>query len=110
MSGSGGFKVDLEALKGHEPEVREVADKIQQAIDASGDAQALCDINAFGLVGQVFAAPLQLWLNYCTGFVKDLGTAGHTLADKVSSAHGAISTHEDNSKKMLTALGKEIPS
>lgn len=110
MPGSGGFQVDLEALAGHEPEVRDVADKIQQAIDAAGDAHALGDINAFGLVGQVFAIPLQIWYGICTNFIKDLGTTGHTLADKVATAHQSLSTHEDNSKQMLAALGKELPS
>jgi hypothetical protein len=108
MAGEGGYEVDLQALKGHEPEVREAADKVHQAIDATGAAQGLGDINAFGLVGQIVAAGIEYWIHSATSFVKGLGDAGHDLADKVGSAHQAMSTHEDNSKAKLTALGKEL--
>jgi hypothetical protein len=110
MGDSAGFKVDLEALAGHEPEVRDTATKIQEAIDATGEAQGLFDINAFGLVGQIFAGGIQYWVATATDFVKGLGDAGHTLADKVQGAHQALSTHEENSKGMLTAIGKDIPA
>ncbi|WP_236789958.1 type VII secretion target [Amycolatopsis sp. GM8] len=103
-----GYQVDLQALAGHEPEVRSAADKIHEAIDATGEAGALFDINAFGLIGQIFAGGIQYWVSSATNLVKGLGDAGHDLADKVQSAHDAMSNHEDASKQKLTALGKEI--
>lgn len=108
MGESGGFQVDLEALAGHEPEVRDTADKVKQAIEATGEGQALFDINAFGIVGQIFAAPIQIWVSRATSFVQDLGDTGHDVADKVQAAHQALSTHEDHSKGALTAIGKDI--
>jgi hypothetical protein len=105
---AGGYEVDLQALAAHEPEVRQVAQQVHQAIDATGAAQGLGDINAFGLVGQVVAAGIEYWIHSATSFVKGLGDAGQDLADKVKTAHEALSTHEENSKAALTAIGKDI--
>ncbi|WP_160148727.1 type VII secretion target [Amycolatopsis alkalitolerans] len=105
---TGKYQVDLQALKGHEPEVRGTADKVHEAIDATGAAQGLGDLNAFGLVGQVVALGVEYWIHSATSFVKGLGDAGHDLADKVGSAHEAMQNHEDTSKAKLAALGKEI--
>lgn len=106
--GAGSYQVDLEALAGHENEVRETADKVHQAIDATGAAQGLGDMNAFGLVGQIVALGIEYWIHSATSFVKGLGDAGHDLADKVNTAHTAMRAHEDKSKATLTALGKEL--
>ncbi|GAA4664232.1 MULTISPECIES: hypothetical protein [Amycolatopsis] len=105
---AGGFEADLNALAAHEPEVREVADKVHEAIDATGAAQGLGDLNAFGLVGQVVALGVEYWIASATSFVKGLGDAGHDLADKVKTAHEAISSHEEKSKAALTAIGKDL--
>ncbi|WAL68432.1 type VII secretion target [Amycolatopsis cynarae] len=107
---AGGFEADPEALAEHESEVREAADKVHQAIDATGAAQAFGDLKAFGIVGQVVAAALQGWISQATDTVKGLGDAGHELADKVKAAHEALSAHEENSKAALTAIGKDIPA
>ncbi|NKQ54942.1 hypothetical protein HFP15_18830 [Amycolatopsis sp. K13G38] len=105
---AGGYEVDLQALAAHAPEVDQVAEQVHQAIDATGAAQGLGDMNAFGLVGQVVAAGIEYWIHSATSFVKGLGDAGHDLADKVKNAHEALSDHEDKSKAALTAIGKDL--
>ncbi|GHF59865.1 hypothetical protein FHX82_000511 [Amycolatopsis bartoniae] len=105
---AGGYEADLNALAAHEPEVREVAEKVHQAIDATGAAQGLGDMNAFGIVGQVVALGVEYWISSATSFVKALGDAGHDVADKVKTTHEALSTHEENSKAKLTAIGKDL--
>lgn len=107
---AGGYQVNLEALAGHESEVRDTAAKVNQAIDATGAAQGLGDMNAFGLVGQVVAAGIEYWIHSATTFVKGLGDAGQELADNVKTAHEMLSTHEQNSKQTLTDIGKDLPS
>lgn len=103
-----GYEVDLQALAAHAPEVDQVAQQVHQAIDATGAAQGLGDMNAFGLVGQVVAAGIEYWISSATSFVKGLGDAGQDLAGKVRTAHEALSTHEDNSKAALAAIGKDL--
>ncbi|MTD58455.1 type VII secretion target [Amycolatopsis pithecellobii] len=105
---AGGYQVHLPTLAGHETEVRDTADKVHEAIDATGGAQGLGDMNAFGLVGQVVALGIEYWIHSATSLIKGLGDAGHELADKVGTAHTAMANHEDKSKAMLTALGKEL--
>jgi hypothetical protein len=107
---TGGYQVNLEALARHESEVRDTADKVHQAIDATGAAQGVGDFNAFGIVGQVVAAGVEYWIHSATSFVKGLGDAGHDLADKVKTAHEMLSTHEENTKSTLTDIGKDIQS
>lgn len=107
---AGGYEVDLEAFAGHESEVREAADKVCQAIDATGAAQALGDFTAFGVVGQLVAMAIEDWIVSATDCVKALGDAGHELADKVKAAHEALTAHEENAKATLTAIGKDMAS
>jgi hypothetical protein len=88
------MKVDFDVLGGHEDEIREIAAKVQQALDAAGTAQAL-DFDAFGLVGQVFAAAVE---------------AGHEVADRVKTAHTAFREHEHTTKCLIEGIGKELPA
>jgi hypothetical protein len=104
-----GMKVDFDVLGGHEDEIREIADKVQQALDASGSAQAL-DFDAFGLVGQVFAIPIQGWVDSADKFLGDAVAAGHEVADRVKTAHGAFTEHEQNTKCLIEGIGKELPA
>ncbi|MGW4524668.1 type VII secretion target [Amycolatopsis sp. NPDC004378] len=108
MAGEG-MKVDFDVLGGHEDEIREIADRVQQAVDAAGTAQAL-DFDAFGLVGQVFAIPIQVWLTTADGFLNAAVEAGHDVADRVKKAHTAFREHEEKTKCLLEGIGKELPA
>lgn len=103
------MKVDFDALGGHEGEIRGIADRVQQAVEAAGSAQAL-DFDAFGLVGQVFAVPIQAWVDSADGFLNSAVEAGHDVADRVKSAHTAFSEHEQNTKRLIEGIGKELPA
>jgi hypothetical protein len=103
------MKIDFDVLGGHEDEIREIADKVQQALDASGSAQAL-DFDAFGLVGQVFAVPIQGWVDTADSFLASAVDAGHDVADRVKTAHGAFTEHEQKTKSLLEGIGKELPA
>ena len=82
------MKVDFDVLGGHEGEIREIADRVQQAVDAAGTAGAL-DFDAFGLVGQVFAVPIQGWVDTADSFLSAAVEAGHDVADPGEDrAHG----------------------
>ncbi|WP_410673426.1 type VII secretion target [Amycolatopsis sp. cmx-4-68] len=108
MAGEG-MKVDFDVLGGHEDEIREIADRVQQAVEAAGTAGAL-DFDAFGLVGQVFAVPIQVWVETANGFLSDAVEAGHEVADRVKTAHTAFREHEENTRCLLEGIGKELPA
>ena len=101
------MKIDFDALGGHEDEVREIAAKVEQAAQAAGSAQAL-DFDAFGLVGQVFALPIQLWVDSADGFLAAAVEAGHDVADRVKAAHTAFREHEHATKCLIEGIGKEL--
>lgn len=103
------MKVDFDALGDHEGEIREIADRVQQAVEAAGTAGAL-DFDAFGLVGQVFAVPIQGWVDTADGFLSAAVEAGHDVADRVKSAHTAFREHEHNTKCLIEGIGKELPA
>ena len=103
------MKVDFDVLGGHEGEIRDIADKVQQAVDAAGTAQAL-DFDAFGLVGQVFAIPIQAWLTTANSFLDAAVEAGHEVADRVKTAHTAFREHEETTKSLIEGIGKELPA
>lgn len=103
------MKLDVDALGGHEDEIREIADKVQQAVDAAGTAQAL-DFDAFGLVGQVFAIPIQQWLTIADTFLAAAVEAGHEVADRVKTTHTAFTEHENTTKCLIEGIGKELPA
>jgi hypothetical protein len=103
------MKVDFDVLGGHEDEIREIADRVQQAVDAAGTAQAL-DFDAFGLVGQVFAVPIQAWLTQADQFLDAAVEAGHDVADRVKAAHTAFSEHEQHTTSLIQGIGKELPA
>jgi hypothetical protein len=104
-----GFHVELDALSTHEDELRQIADQVKECIDASGEAQAALDLNAFGLIGQIFALPIQAWVSSATGMLNDTADAGHEVADRLKTAHGMISDNEAATTQKLTAVGKGIP-
>jgi hypothetical protein len=108
MAGDG-MKIDFDGLGKHEDEIREIADKVQQAADAAGSAQALGS-DAFGLVGQVFALPIQIWVSSATSFLGDAVDAGHDVADRIKTAHTAFTEHEKKTCDLINGLGKELPS
>jgi len=103
------LKVDFDVLGGHEDEIREIAAKVQQALDAAGTAQAL-DFDAFGLVGQVFALPIQAWIDTADSFLAAAVEAGHEVADRVKTAHAAFREHEHTTKCLIEGIGKELPA
>ncbi|MEU0789891.1 type VII secretion target [Amycolatopsis sp. NPDC005961] len=103
------MKVDFDVLGGHEDEIRQIADRVQQAVEAAGTAGAL-DFDAFGLVGQVFALPIQVWVETANGFLGDAVEAGHEVADRVKTAHTAFRDHEDKTKCLIEGIGKELPA
>jgi Excreted virulence factor EspC, type VII ESX diderm len=103
------MKVDFDVLGGHEDEIREIADRVQQAVDAAGTAGAL-DFDAFGLVGQVFALPIQAWVDTADSFLSAAVEAGHEVADRVKTAHTAFRNHEQQTKFLIEGIGKELPA
>ncbi len=103
------MKVDFDVLGGHEDEIREIAGRVQQALDAAGTAQAL-DFDAFGIVGQVFAVPIQGWVDQADGLLQAAVDAGHDVADRVKTAHTAFSEHEQHTKSLIEGIGKELPA
>jgi hypothetical protein len=107
---SGGFKVGLDELGAHEEEVRQIAQEVQTAVDASGEAQAAFDLNAFGLVGQVFALPIQAWISSAGDFLNAAAEAGHEVADRVQTAHTMYTEHETKTATLIEGIGKGLAS
>ncbi|MEC3977222.1 type VII secretion target [Amycolatopsis sp. H20-H5] len=104
-----GLTVGFDELAAHEAETREVADQVKTAVEASGEAQAL-NSDAFGIVGQVFAIPIQIFLTQINGMLRDASDAGHEVADRLKTAHTLYKNHETTTKAALEGIGKELPS
>lgn len=103
------MNVNFDVLGGHEDEIREIADKVQEAVDASGSAQAL-DFDAFGLIGQVFAIPIQAWVDEADQFLAAAVAAGHEVADRIKTTHQAFTEHENTTKCTIENIGKGLPA
>jgi hypothetical protein len=104
-----GFTVGLDELTAHETEVRKIAEEVNTAIEASGAGQAALD-SAFGLVGQVFALPIQIWLTTANDFMQAAADAGHEVADRLKTAHTMYTDHEAKTTALLTSAGQAMPS
>jgi hypothetical protein len=107
-SPAGGFEVQPDALTAHENELRQIADQVKASIDASGSAQAALDLNAFGLVGQLFALPIQGWITTASDFLNQAAAAGQDVADKLKNANEAIGDNEDKTVALLDSVGKGV--
>jgi uncharacterized protein YukE len=95
MGASGqGTNVQLGQLRGHEQDVRQLAGQLDQAVGAAGSAQALGS-EAFGLVGQVVALPVQGWISAATDALRQVADAGHKVAQAVNDTHTSYSDTED---------------
>ncbi|WP_033290514.1 type VII secretion target [Amycolatopsis jejuensis] len=103
-----GSKVDLPALRAHQGEVEDIAAGVHTAAQATASGQSFGD-DAFGLVGQVFAAPLQIWMSVATSFVQDVAGAADSIADRLKQAHDHFDHHEKQTVGHIKGLGKELP-
>ncbi|MFF4595817.1 type VII secretion target [Amycolatopsis sp. CA-161197] len=106
---AGTQQVNLEALQTHKGEVQDIAAGVHTAADATASGQALNDW-AFGLVGQVFALPLQTYLSSATDFIGVVATCADGMADKLQRAHDHYDTNEQNTKDKVNSFGKELPA
>jgi uncharacterized protein YukE len=107
-SPAGGFEVKPDALTAHENELRQIADQVKASISASGSAQAALDLNAFGLVGQIFAIPIQGWITTASDFLDQAATAGQEVADRLKNANEAIADNENKTVALLNSVGKGV--
>jgi uncharacterized protein YukE len=105
---AGGFEVKPDALTAHENELRQIADQVQASISASGSAQAALDLNAFGLVGQIFAIPIQGWITTASGFLNLTAAAGQEVADRLKNAKESLDDNEDKTVALLNSVGKGV--
>jgi hypothetical protein len=97
-----GTNVQLGQLRGHEQDVRGLAGRLDQAVDASGSAQALGS-EAFGLVGQVVALPVQGWISAATDALRQVAETGHKVAEGVRATHTSYSDTEDGNARGFSA-------
>lgn len=104
MSGDA-MKVDFNAMSAHEGEVRDTGDQVQAAVDAAGTAQAL-GTDAFGIVGQLIAIPIQEWLTVADTFLVLTAKAGHEVADRLNAANKLFTEHEADAKCTIEAAGR----
>ena len=107
-SPAGGFEVKPDALTAHENELRQIADQVKASISASGSAQAALDLNAFGLVGQIFAIPIQGWITSAGQFLDQAATAGQEVADRLKNANEAMADNEEKTVALLNSVGKGV--
>jgi len=104
-----GFQVGLDELAAHEEEVRRIAEEVNTASEAGAEGGAAFD-NAFGLVGQVFAIPIQIWVSSANHFLEAAVEAGHDVADRVKTAHTMYTEHEAKTTTLFKSLGQEMPA
>ncbi|KAA2264744.1 hypothetical protein F0L68_06540 [Solihabitans fulvus] len=98
--GGAGTEVDLEQLKQHETDVRGIAADVDTAVSASDSGGAAFDIDAFGIVGQIFALPIQGWVDAAVDFLQQAATVGHEVADRLKDSRETYQStdqeHADN--------------
>ncbi|MBN9743723.1 hypothetical protein DMP23_22030 [Amycolatopsis sp. A1MSW2902] len=103
-----GSKVDLPALRAHKGEVEDIAAGVHTAAQATESGQTFGD-DAFGIVGQVFAMPLQIWMSIASSFVEDVAGKADDIADRLQQAHDHYDNHEKQTVGHINGLGKELP-
>ncbi|MEV6897554.1 type VII secretion target [Amycolatopsis sp. NPDC051372] len=106
---AGTQQVNLTALQTHKGEVQDIGAGVKTAAEATASAQAFGD-TSFGLVGQVFALPLQAYLSIASSFIDKVAASADDIADKLQQAHDHYDTHEQNTKEKVTSFGKELPA
>ncbi|MGW4489466.1 type VII secretion target [Amycolatopsis sp. NPDC004368] len=105
---AGTQQVNLTALQTHKGEVQDIGAGVKTAAEATSSGQALNDW-AFGIVGQAFALPLQLYLSSATEFIGQVASCADTIADKLQQAHDHYDTNEQGTKDKVNSFGKELP-
>ncbi|MEW2503646.1 type VII secretion target [Amycolatopsis sp. NPDC047767] len=105
---AGTQQVNLTALQTHKGEVQDIGAGVKTAADATGSAQAFMD-DSFGIVGQVFAAPLQLYLSVASSFIDKVASSADDIADKLQQAHDHYDANEQGTKDRVNSFGKELP-
>ncbi|MEV4604510.1 type VII secretion target [Amycolatopsis sp. NPDC049253] len=106
---AGTQQVNLTALQAHKGEVQDIGEGVKTAAEATGSAQAFGD-SSFGLVGQVFALPLQAYLSIASAFIGQVASSADDIADKLQQAHDHYDTNEQGTKDKVTSFGKELPA
>ncbi|MGH3630096.1 MAG: type VII secretion target [Sciscionella sp.] len=106
--GGEGTDVDLGALGGHAQQVRGFVEEIGQASSAGEQAGALGD-NAFGIaIGQVFAAPIQIWVSRAQGFLHQTQTTGERIAEELKGSHQTYRNNEQACTSLFTNLDSGV--
>ncbi len=103
-----GPHVDLPSLRAHKSEVENIAAGVHTAAQATDSVQTFGD-DAFGIVGQVFAMPLQIWMSIASSFVEDVAGKADDIAERLQQAHDHYDNHEKQTVGHINGLGKELP-
>lgn len=106
---AGDLQVHLPALQAHKGEVQGIAEGVHTAAQASLSGQAFGS-EAFGIVGQVFALPLQMYLTEATTFIGLVASVADDIGDKLGQAHDAYDSHQQSTSTKLQSTRGELPA
>jgi hypothetical protein len=100
-----GYAIDHESLATHESDIRDVMDQVKGAVD---QVRGLFDVQAFGVVGTIWATPLNAWIEAHTSCIDTAVAAGTKVADNVRSMNENYQTNEQNVAGSFTAIDGDL--
>lgn len=102
---SGGYEVDTSSLDQHQKDIQTIMEQVSGAI---GPAREEFDPQAFGIIGEVWAAGLNAWVQSHTACVDAAVKAGQDVADSVGKMSQNYTDNETRTAKSFTSISDDM--
>ena len=96
-----GFQIDHASLDQHSQDISTIMEQIS---GATGDAGALWDPKAFGIIGESWAGILSIWTNAADTAIKTAVEAGHKVSGDVKNMNDNYKNNEDTIVRNMNAI------
>jgi hypothetical protein len=96
-----GFQIDHASLDQHSQDIQTI---MAQISGAAGDAGALWDPRAFGIIGESWAGILSIWTDSADKAIKTAVEAGHKVAGDVKAMNDNYQNNEQTIARNMNAI------
>ncbi|HVV25399.1 MAG TPA: type VII secretion target [Pseudonocardiaceae bacterium] len=100
-----GYNVEPASLDKHEQDIRQVMEQVSGAVNSVRD---LFDVEAFGIVGTVWATALNAWVQQHTSCIDSAVKAGNQVADSVGKMAQNYRQNEQNVAQSFTSISNDM--
>lgn len=107
MTSAGGYRVETGELDAHSTQVSGIAADLAQAA-AAGQATSPLGSDAFGIIGQAFAALVQGTVTSATANLEATSKTARQLADGVGKAGEAYGAMDEGAAGEMNRIGEEL--